>query len=209
MLEIFNVSTDQIRSMNREELLSLCTPERKARILSMKHEQSALLMLGAGYLEDKMLSKCPSGTEILIGEQGKPYLSCPGLFYNLSHSGNHVVLAFADAEVGIDLQEPRGLSEGMQQRILTENEKRSGLYRLPSEWFLLFSVKESYMKLTGRGLSLDFCRIDVIRDPDGVTGEIRDLKGEYQTAGFHAERFANDYHMAVSIYKPETDQVLC
>ena len=195
--------------MDREELLSRCTPERKERILAMKNEQAALLMLGAGYLEDQMLSRCPAGTVIQISEQGKPYLSCDGLYYNLSHSGNYVVLAFADAEVGIDLQEPRNLSEGMQQRILSENEKRSGLYRLPSEWFLLFSIKESYMKLTGRGLSLDFSRIDVTRDPDGITGEIKDLKGECKPAGFHAEQFANDYHMAVSIYKPETDRVLC
>jgi phosphopantetheinyl transferase len=42
--------------------------------------------------------------EIVVGPHGKPRLAGDELFFNLSHSGGHRVLAVAPREVGIDVE---------------------------------------------------------------------------------------------------------
>ena len=42
--------------------------------------------------------------KIVVGEHGKPRLAAAGLHFNLSHSGEHRVLAVARREVGVDVE---------------------------------------------------------------------------------------------------------
>lgn len=76
------------------------------------------------------------------GKYGKPYWNREKLeasfaykkfwYYNLSHSGDYVVLAVADREIGVDIQEPR----------------EAGRY---PGGFLSFSRMESFVKCSGDG----------------------------------------------------------
>ncbi len=202
MLELWTMSLEEILQQDKEEMLERCLPYRKEKYISIKHEKTALLCLGAGLLEARVLDMAPPGTEVILSEYGKPSLSVPGLYYNISHSGDYVILAVADAEVGIDLQEPRALTDSLQNRILTEKEKLTGLYRTPSSWFKLWCIKESYVKLTGMGLQMEFSKLETDWDEDRKGGVITDTTGLFNPAGFRAEKFANDYCLAVSIYKP-------
>ena len=239
MVKILHVSLSQVRNMDEGALLAECGQKRRERIARMKAEGERLRLLGAGYLETLVLREAGEGAQLYADERGKPHIRlredspyfAEGLYYSLSHSGEHIVCALADAEIGVDIQEPKGLTEGLQKRILTENERRSGLFRLPEAWFKLWCVKEAYMKLTGEGLSLAFDRIEVAfdaaqrKDADAAlsasgrewkqsmealdsvytlsdTGVIRDAKGEYKSAGFYAAQFANGYCMATAIYRP-------
>ena len=42
--------------------------------------------------------------QLIINENGKPFLKAGEPFFNLSHSGNYVVLAIADCEIGVDIE---------------------------------------------------------------------------------------------------------
>ncbi len=202
MLKIWTMNINEIKDEGEEKLLALCTPERRERIARYKVENARLLSLAAGVLESRVLALCPPGTEILLSPEGKPGLSAGGLFYNLSHSGDYAVCAVADAEVGIDLQKPVSLSDALQASIQTDQEKKGGAFRTPGAWFLLWSVKEAYMKLIGKGLSLEFSRLETRWEKGSPTGEIYDLKGEYKPAGFRAETFPGGYSLAVCVYLP-------
>ena len=111
------------------------------------------------------------------GENGKPF--CPGLpfRFNLSHSGNYAVCAAAREEVGIDIEASRALSEALKKRVFTEAERR--WMRSPASWaagegllsaqlsgdgqeereaaagICLWTVKESYLKMKGAGITVD------------------------------------------------------
>ena len=202
MLSIDVMNIQEIREKGESAFLPLCPEDRRKGLDRFKVENPRLLSLAAGVLEHRMLAKLPPGTKILREELKKPVLSCEGYYYNLSHSGEFAVLALADAEVGIDIQEPGSLTDALQQRILSEKEKASGLFRTASAWFLLWSTKEAYTKLTGKGLSLPFPRLETSLTPGTPEGVIRDLEGEFSPAGFRAERFANGYSLAVCIYLP-------
>ena len=55
---------------------------------------------------------------------GKPELVSGKACYNLSHSGDYVVLAVADCEVGVDVQKLRDYKEVAAKRILSEAEQK-------------------------------------------------------------------------------------
>ena len=95
--------------------------------------------------------------DIAYGEKGKPYLpEFPGLYFSLSHSGDYVALALSCHPVGVDIQEKRELSEALQMKYFTEEERKSGY-----EPFAVFSGKESYIKFTGEGMSRSFTDFSV------------------------------------------------
>lgn len=93
----------------------------------------------------------------LSGPFGKPYLAArERFFFNLSHSGKLAVCAVADQEVGIDVQQKRGLSQRIADRFFTAQEKLVLAQALPKEkedlFYRIWSAKEAYIKLTGQGL---------------------------------------------------------
>ena len=95
--------------------------------------------------------------EIAYGEKGKPYLpEFPGLYFSLSHSGDYVALALSCHPVGVDIQEERELSDGLQKKYFTEEENAGG-----ARPFEIFSGKESYIKYTGEGMSRSFTDFSV------------------------------------------------
>lgn len=102
---------------------------------------------------------------ISVTESGKPYLvNEPMLHFNLSHSGEWAVCAISDQPVGVDIER---CIEGRAQiaerffhkeevrylRLLAGREQDQGFCRL-------WTLKESFVKATGRGLALplrSFC----------------------------------------------------
>ena len=88
-------------------------------------------------------------------ERGKPHFVGESLHFSISHTKNTVFCCLHEKNVGIDAEEvsriidPRlaekWLSPAEQQRLSEVSDKNAALLRL---WVL----KESYAKLTGRGL---------------------------------------------------------
>ncbi len=57
------------------------------------------------------------------GEHGKPHITGHPIHYNISHSGQYVVLVVADSEVGVDVQEKKGRRlSAMAKRFFSEEE---------------------------------------------------------------------------------------
>ncbi|MDN4524098.1 4'-phosphopantetheinyl transferase family protein [Fictibacillus fluitans] len=90
---------------------------------------------------------------------GKPFFSTfPNLQFNVSHSGHWVVGAFGEWPVGIDIEEVSPIDTNIAESFFsiieqeqlqkqTENQKTLFFYRL-------WTLKESYIKADGRGLSI-------------------------------------------------------
>jgi 4'-phosphopantetheinyl transferase len=88
------------------------------------------------------------------GPQGKPYLP-EGPQFNLSHSRDFVGAAVSDHPVGLDLELVRPYFEKLPGRIFSPRELRwfrdRGETRL--DFFTLWTLKESYYKFQGTGLT--------------------------------------------------------
>lgn len=119
---------------------------------------TAGMLLHAGLCEYLGLSKEKTPpVQTVCGQWGKPYLTeYPGIYFNLSHSGQYVCCAVADHDVGVDIQCHQNVKDGIAKRFFTgeDNElldscKENGREEL---FFRIWCIRESYVKLTGRGL---------------------------------------------------------
>ena len=100
---------------------------------------------------------------------GKPRLKKDGVFFNLSHAGAYAVGALSDVPVGVDVEQQNRFwqearNQKLAKRILTEAEwnrwKETGddLQELLRFW----TRKESYVKMTGEGMTKAFNTVDTL-----------------------------------------------
>ncbi len=92
---------------------------------------------------------------LVRGEHGKPFLKGNPFYFNLSHSGGLVLCAAEDVPVGVDVEKRRSFSEKLMERICTPGERalaESGGDR-DRALTQLWTMKESYMKYTGKGFA--------------------------------------------------------
>lgn len=95
-----------------------------------------------------------SRPELLRGPYGKPYLK-EGPCFNLSHTHGAVAAAVSERPVGIDLERVRPYLSKLPERVLSPVELRwfrSGGER-KTDFFTLWTLKESFLKLQGTGLT--------------------------------------------------------
>ena len=152
--------------------LDVLSAERKCRIMKYLKAEDRKRSLGAGLLLNEILPRygaSPAG--IRIGEGGKPEME--GIFFNLSHSDNIVICAIAEKEVGCDVEKIVKAPEGVAERFFHTGESAYVNACMGEErdhrFFRIWTMKESYIKMTGEGMSLDFDRFEVILD----SGEIK------------------------------------
>lgn len=110
-------------------------------------------------------------------EYGKPSIVFPPegrrLHFNLSHSGNLALYAFAyQREVGVDVEQMRAnVDYGELAEHFFSVYERTTLRALPAlrqeeAFFLCWSRKEAYIKARGKGLALPLDSFDVSLTPD-------------------------------------------
>lgn len=137
------------------EIMDGLSDERKEKIKRYRQEKNRKQSLGAGLLLKKCLGECGIDTEeIFYGENGKPEVQ--DLYFNVSHSHNIVVCVISSQAVGCDIEKVEDLREGIAERFFTENEIKylsqfTGDVK-GEEFYRLWTMKESYMKMTGEGM---------------------------------------------------------
>ena len=120
--------------------------------------------------------QAPQLVVLRFGAQGKPALAdLPGLSFNLSRSGDRVVIAVADGrEIGVDVECRRPISNplGLARRFFSPDEAE-WLAQLDSavmeeSFWWLWTCKEAVVKASGFGLTEGLGDFTVSRAPDGA-----------------------------------------
>ncbi len=108
---------------------------------------------------------------LFANSKNKPYLINIPLFFNISHSGNWVCCAISDRIVGTDIERIRKIKTDIAGRFFSHHENNK-LNQLKGDeklhyFFDLWTIKESYLKLIGKGLSHPLNSFSVELQPDG------------------------------------------
>ncbi len=92
---------------------------------------------------------------IAFGPFGKPYFPyAPSVHFNITHSGDYWMCVFADAPVGVDLQQYQACDRAnLSRKFFHPAEDAFLRQRGYTDFFELWSAKESYLKYTGQGIT--------------------------------------------------------
>lgn len=89
-------------------------------------------------------------------EYGKPMLGVrDDVHFNLSHSGIWVVAAVDDQPIGVDVEQVAPIDLSISRNFFSDDEHHDlmGQFDRLSYFFTLWTLKESYIKNLGKGLS--------------------------------------------------------
>ena len=160
-----------------QSAMDMASPQRREKVLGLRLMADRARSLGAELLLYHALKERGLAFEELrytYGPYGKPaFLGQDGFSYNLSHSGDYVMLAAAEQEIGCDIQRMGSENMKLARRFFTREEVQSLEALGESEerrdlFFRLWTLKESFLKATGRGLSLPLNAFQIVIGPDGM-----------------------------------------
>lgn len=155
--------------------LSRLWPERREQVLRCLNPEDKARCLAAGLMLSFVL-EVSDASLIRYNPYGKPFLSDSSVHFNLSHSGDYIVLAVGENEVGIDIEKSVPYSDDVAKKCFVPEE-----YRLLKEqkdidsFYMLWTAKESVMKACGKGLQMppeSFCVLPVEDGPHLIGGKI-------------------------------------
>ena len=155
-----------VPAARREKVDRLRLPAAKRLSLS-----AGVLLLHA--LESRGVSGADA--EIAEGAYGKPFLPRrPDVQFSLSHSGTRVMCVTADRPVGCDIQETAPRDLRVARRFFSEAEC-SAIFACETEearqamFFRIWTLKESFLKCIGLGLSLPMNAFSVVPETGRIT----------------------------------------
>lgn len=151
-----------------EKLLKEISGERQERIKQNKSQKSRKQLLGAGILLKKVFDIYGVDVSSIQKDlHGKPVVD--GFHFNLSHTDGLVVCTVGDQSVGCDAERMGKAPRGIAERFFSEREKEhlhSCVTSYDETFFRMWTMKESYIKMTGEGMHLPMNRFEIcFEDP--------------------------------------------
>lgn len=156
MIRVICTDISGLRETDVALLHAKATPQRRQRAVGYVHREDTVRCLAADALLRYALGTGEYTAE--KGTNGKPCIRGREDFhYNLSHSGNWVVIAFGGSPVGVDVERlcPDRDYEAMARRYFAPEEQAYLLEapgQLPRRFLEVWTAKESYLKFLGTGL---------------------------------------------------------
>lgn len=188
-----------------QDKLKLLSPYRQQKIALLKHAKDRNRSLGAGIALDHALETYglrEKSVEYEFGEWGKPSLKYqPNVYFSLSHSGDYAICSIGDKAIGNDIELIKHGRLKVADRFFAK-EELDWMYAVQDEeeitqrMFRIWTMKESFLKATGKGISLPLGDFAVIVDED--KDKIR-VKHSYNAKFYHMKEYADidGYRVAV------------
>ena len=142
--------------------------ERYQKVTSLKIKEEQKRSLAAGLLLESILKERGYDPEKMVREEsGRLFLpEVQNFYFSIAHSGEYAVCAIADLPVGVDIQQKKDTKMKLARRFF-QSKEADHIDKQPVEkqqdlFFRYWTGKESYLKLTGKGLlgGLDSFMVD-------------------------------------------------
>lgn len=213
MVSVYGVKLlDELRFLEMKGLLQACLPREVCTAASaMKHPAAMQRKVLGELLLRSIINKNHSITsdslKIAYTDKNKPYLaSHPHIHFNISHSGDWVVIAFSENHVGVDVEKVRKINLNIARRFFS-NEEKTRLFRLHEKdqmdyFFDLWTLKESFLKAIGTGLTRPLKTFTVLQSASGFYLED---DGDYEDIRLNQLPVGKNYKLSVCSFGEEPD----
>ncbi len=187
----------------QDKLLQYLPEAGKMRVRNRQNLTSKLQTVAgellARYSVGNYLGKSDQEIKLVFGEKGKPHIgNLQDVHFNISHSGHYVVCAVAETEIGIDVERIRKVNLRIAERFFSSSEINDLMAcdeESRMQYFItLWTIKESYLKAIGRGLTQHLNSFTIVKNNDSylLTGN-----QEAEHYGIEAQQLNHEYMMAV------------
>ena len=174
-LEVTILIIDQdLAERDYKKFLKLVSKEKQERIGHFHFYKSAQTALLADILARYEICKRTGLANWQLhfseNEYGKPFLvNDPHVQYNLSHSGKYIAFAIDSKPVGIDVEQIKPIDFKIANRFFTADENHyitsQRVEMKTIAFYRIWTKKESYIKLEGKGLSIALSSFSVLDNP--------------------------------------------
>ncbi|MFS0916579.1 4'-phosphopantetheinyl transferase family protein [Brevibacillus sp. 179-C 1.1 NHS] len=146
-----------------ERFLQVLPKEKRERIIRFRHPEDSYRTLLADVLVRSLICEaCEISSDKIVFDYnayGKPFFKpLPSFCFNVSHSGEWVVCITDDFEVGIDVEQIVPIDLDIANHYFAPTEVEDLLAKHPDKrlayFYDLWTLKESYIKARGMGLSI-------------------------------------------------------
>src|SRR5665647_136562 len=145
------------------KLLTNLSDEEQERVKKYARPNDAKRVLLADILVRSVIASelkvSNKAIEFNANKYGKPLLkgNC-GIYFNVSHSGDWIVCAVDNEPIGIDIEKIIPVELEIATQFFSDEEYKMLMAKSPEDWqhffFDLWTLKESYIKAVGKGLSM-------------------------------------------------------
>lgn len=171
MMKLYRININNLDDpLENEEFLNQVNEIRRKKIMRYHMPDDRKRSLAAGIIIKHILNENGlSENSLSCSENGKPLAD--GLFFNVSHSGNYVVGVVSDCEVGCDIEKVSNAPMKVAQHYFSpgESEYINSEPDKDRAFFTIWTLKESYMKMTGQGLRLALDSFEILKTVNGFT----------------------------------------
>lgn len=145
-MEVVKLYTINIETAFRHKrvLLTKVNEAQKEKALRYKNEIDQIRSLTSSYLINSL-----SKETLCFNETGKPYFP-NGPFFNVSHSGQYIVMAVSNKNIGVDIEE--NVEKDMSSLNKIFNEAESKMLKVHTDFYYLWCAKESLIKCIGSSI---------------------------------------------------------
>lgn len=196
---------NEINQKRYDTLFKILPVDRQNKISRLRRKEDAVRTLVGDVLIRTLIKKYLSvNIDVItfnINKYGKPYMEMfPEFHFNLSHSGEWVVCAIDRFPIGIDVEKIKLTDCKVAEHFFTEKENhylnsRSGRERIEG-FFNLWTLKESYLKATGKGLSVPLNSFSILISDETGTAYIEQ---SYEEANYFLKLYELDDHHKCSL----------
>lgn len=178
MIKTYIMDVRQLESESAfREALSRVSPYRRQKVAILKHKKDKNRSLGAALALGRALNDYgleERSMEYDLGKQGKPvFRYYPEIHFSLSHSGDYAICSIGGEKVGSDIEWVRNGKERLAKRFFAEEEliwirKAASIQEQEDRIFRIWTMKESFLKVTGIGMSLPLKDFTIVMEDGGA-----------------------------------------
>lgn len=163
-MEIYAVKISDISEEMLSELCLLIDSEKKSKVEKFVNKKDKIrTLIGEILIRTIIIENLNIDNKYINfnkNQYGKPYLKeYPNFNFNISHSGDYVLCAVDDKAIGVDVEEEKSIEyEEIAKSFFTTKEfdyiVNGDLKSQLDRFYEIWTLKESYIKCCGQGLSI-------------------------------------------------------
>lgn len=166
-MKIYLININDVSENELHLWYNCMSNQRKKEADNIKNKSKRI----SSIVSDHLCRKAVSGfsnmpeNEIVFSKNkyGKPFANGTNAHFSVSHSGDLVICAVSEKEIGTDIEKKREIRLDAAKRFATESEI-DYIGNSTDSFFEIWTLKEAYFKCIGTGLGADIKTVSFSRD---------------------------------------------